>query len=575
MHKLSAPRKGRFSLGLLFVVFGALAFMAGWLVPNHYPPWVGFHNEAAMFVALILFCAGFATDPKSVRLPVATLAIFAALIAIICLQWYGRLIIYAGDALVSSVFVMGFALAWWLGARTVFVPDASERGLLLGTTLMVAAACVSTLVAVLQWLNLEGDMLFFVAERGPNRPYANLAQPNLLATLLVTGTVLAYWLYLRQRIKTWQLLTVTVWMSFGLITTESRAGLLSAFCVGVFFMLRAMPTWHAGGWRIVAMWWGLLAVLGGVWRPLNALLALQATRQTELAVDNVRLVIWKQVIAGITQAPWFGYGWRQTVIAQKIGVEKVAGDFPSDYAHSVVLDVLAWVGLPLGTLLLLVGAWWLLRTIGNLKDSTELLLFSATIPFLVHSLVEFPFAYAFFLFPMAWIFGALQARQAPVKFRIGNSVPRFSRLASIAGLLGFTLLCGQLALEYFEAEEDFRVMRFEMRKLGSKSAEYEAPRLILLTQLDDLLAMGRMIPARGMSPADIEHLRKANLSRHWGSLNMKYVIALGLNGQTEQATKELRNIKALYGAEMHRSAVDEIRTLRIEKYPELALLRIE
>lgn len=572
---LTAPRKGRFPLGLAFFVLGSLAFMVGWLLPNHYPPWVGFHNEAAIFVALILLCAGFVTDPKSVRLPVATLAIFAALMAIIGLQWAGGLIIYAGDALVSSVFVMGFAMAWWLGARTVFVPDAPERGLMLAATLMVAAACVSSLIAVLQWLNLEGDMLFFVAERGPNRPYANLAQPNLLATLLVTGTVLAYWLYLRQRIKTWQLLTIAVWLSFGLITTESRAGLLSAFCVGVFLMLRAMPAWRAGGWRIVVMWWGLLALLAGVWRPLNELLALQATRQTELAVDNVRLVIWKQVIAGITQAPWFGYGWRQTVIAQKIGVEKVAGDFPSDYAHSVVLDVLAWLGLPLGTLLLLLGAWWLLRTIRNLKDSTEFLLFSSTIPFLVHSLVEFPFAYAFFLFPMAWIFGALQARQAPLKFRIRNAAPRFSRLASIAGLLGFTLLCGQLALEYFEAEEDFRVMRFEMRKLGSKPADYEAPRLILLTQLDDLLTMGRMVPARGMSAADIEHLRKANLSRHWGSLNMKYVIALGLNGQPGQATKELRNIKALYGVEMYRSAVDEIRTLRNDKYPELALLKME
>ena len=130
-------------------------------------------------------------------------------------------------------------------------------------------------------------------------------------------------------------------------------------------------------------------------------------------------------------------------------------------------------------------------------------------------------------------------------------------------------------VEYLDAEEDFRVMRFEMRNVGSRAVDYHAPSLFLLTQLDDLLKMGRLSPARNMSKTEIERLRKANLSRHWGALNMKYIVALGINGQPAEASKQLRNIKALYGDKLYRSAVDEFRAIRDEKYPELALVKID
>ena len=151
-----------------------------------------------MFAALLLFFAGSITDSKAIRLPASTLAFFVALIALIWLQWAGGLIIYSGDALVSSLFLAGIGLAWCLGSRTAYVSGEPERVLILAATLMVVAACASSFMAVLQWLNQEEGMWFFVAERGPNRPYANLAQPNLLATLLVMGVVFSYLLHLRQ-----------------------------------------------------------------------------------------------------------------------------------------------------------------------------------------------------------------------------------------------------------------------------------------------------------------------------------------------------------------------------------------
>ncbi len=528
-----------------------------------------------MFAALMLFVAGSMTDSNSMKLPASTLAFFTALIALIWLQWGWGLITYSGDALVSSLFLAGAGFAWYLGAQTSLVSKEPIKVLIFAATLTVVAACASSFIAILQWLNQDEGMWFFVAERGLNRPYANLAQPNLLATLLVMGVVFAYLLYLCRRIRIWLLIVITVSLSFGLITTESRAGLLSAFCLGIFFLVRARPEWRLGEWRIVATWWGLLLLLASVWSPLNELLALQSTRQIDLAASNGRLEIWRQVIAGISEAPWFGYGWRQTVIAQSVGVDVFPGELPTDYAHNVALDVLAWVGLPLGISLLLFGAWWILRTIRNLKNPIDFVLFAVTIPFLVHSMVEFPFAFAYFLFPIAGIFGFLHARQMPMLFRVTEVASTAKKLVPIAGLVGFAVICGLVAREYFAAEEDFRVMRFEMRKVGARPINHQVPQLVLLTQLDDLLKMGRLRPTRSMPTIEIEHLRKASSSRHWGALSIKYVIALGLNGQTDEATRQLRNIKNLYGEDFYRAAADELRKLRDEKYPELARVRID
>ena len=258
---------------------GAILFLTAWLIPNHYPPWVGFHNEAAMFAALMLFCGVAVFGSIAVKLPRATVAIFSMLIALIWLQWASGLIFFSGDALVSSIYLLAICWAWWLGARTALVSGEFERVLNLAAALMVIAACTSSFMAILQWLNLEQDIALFVAEHGTNRPYANLAQPNLLATLLVMAQVFAYILYVHRRLKTWHLFSISCLLSVGVIATESRAGLLSAFFVGGFLILGTRPAWRIGGFRVVAIWWAMLAVLWSIWRTLTEFLALQPPRE--------------------------------------------------------------------------------------------------------------------------------------------------------------------------------------------------------------------------------------------------------------------------------------------------------
>jgi len=280
------------------------------------------------------------------------------------------------------------------------------------------------------------------------------------------------------------------------------------------------------------------------------------------------------MIAAVEQAPWLGYGWRQTAVAQKVGADFVAGATPTDYAHSVILDVLLWLGIPMGLLALLLVAWWLLRAAWRIESSTQFLLVASALPVCIHSLVEFPFAYAYFLFPVGWMLSATSALQNTSQRETWRLPQRTGRTALAGFVVAFAGMCGWVAVEYVQAEEDHRVMRFEMRKVGRTPVGYEAPHLVLLNQLGEMLQLARLEPRPDMSPKELERMRVANASFEWATLHLHYAVALGLNGQPEEASRQLSNLRALYGMSSYEQAVAYFQELQNMKYSQLASVKM-
>ena len=554
-------------------LLAAAFFLAAWLLPNHYPPWVGFHNEAGMFAALLLLGLPAAFSPPVLRTPLPLAGFFSVLLLTLALQCWAGLIPYAGDALVSGLYLGACFGAWMLGARARLQPRPgpfqAEDWM---AALFLAAALVSTWMVALQWLRPDDELMWLVAQRGSNRLYANLGQPNNLASLLVMATLGAYFLRQRGFLQRWQLALVVVFLSFATVACESRAGLLSALCVGLFVLAPPATRRPPGVWRFVALWWLLLGMYMALWRPLNAAIDMGAVRTTEAASTHERLQIWQQMLAAIERAPWFGYGWRQSAAAQTAVANQSPGAPLTDYAHSVVLDALLWLGLPLGVLLLVLCAWWLLRCIARARSADTVVLLAMTIPFFVQSMAEFPYAYAFFVIPVGWLLGYVHASQSPQDFALKAPATRWRRSLQCALVLIFALLCGDVTREYFLAEEDFRVLRFEMRNLGSRPPDYAAPQLPLLTQFGALLQLGRLRATPGMAAADLERLRVFTATRHWARVHIQYVLALALNGQLPQARQELAHFQALYGTQYLSAARADLRQLRDTRYPQLSPL---
>lgn len=569
------PRKGRFSWRTPILVLGLLTYLGAWLAPNHYPPWLTFHSESLVFSALLMSLALVSSARKWVLDRAVLLPVL--LIGVIWLQWGAGQIAYSGEAVMSSLYLGGFALAWMLGSNIADKSAAGDKIISWLACLLVVAAALSVYVAALQWLDLEAGYANLIVERPQGgRPNGNLAQSNHLATLLLMGLVMSVWLYHQHYLRRWQAWALVIWLSFGLTMAQSRAGWLSAVLLGLFLLWRGRASWRIGGLQVVLSWWSMLLAMWLAWGPVNVTLMLTGSSRglASLTQDNARVVLWRQILAGIEQSPWWGYGWGQTVAGHKAGTAYISNGLLTDYAHSLALDLTLWLGIPLAILLMATMAWWLLRAVCRINDPRQLLLMAATLPVLVHSLVEFPFAYAYFLFTVAFLFGALSARQRAKKSDAWIIDRSPGRWVGITLVVVFAGVSARVGYEYVQAEEDYRVMRFEMRSVGRIPENYEAPDLWILNQLGAILKLGRVKPRPGMSSEELESMKMLNRNYNWATLQMRYVVALALNGQLEQASVEMKSLRAHFGETSYKQARQLILEQQDKEYPQLKELRL-
>lgn len=533
---------------------GALLCLAAWLAPDHYEPWLGFHSEVPMFAALSLGCVALCAPSRPlVRLPCCGVLPVAALGAVMVVQWMTGQLIYSGHLLLGLLYLAGMLMAWWLGASVVALSVSVRRSLARGAAILLCAAIASGGIVLLQWLRIDDGLSLYVLELAPGvRPSGNLAQPNLQATLLLMGTVGLAFLWAERRLGTSLAVLLLVFLAAAQVLTESRAGLLGAGCIGILVLWRASALRWRSGRHAVLLWWGLLIAFWWLREPINEALLLQPARTPGWGVDGVRLVLWQQMLSAMAQSPWWGYGWNQTAVAQKYGAATAPGEWPIDFAHNLGLDLLIWFGVPLGLLLIGLMLWWVWRCIHRLRDPIQLLVLCCALPVLTHSLVEFPFAYSFFLFPATFAFGALHALQSPGAYRTAAAPRRSLRLGLVSGLALYVAVGSVVVVDYVAAEGGWRVLR--LSELG-QPAGHAAPDLLLLDQLGALLDFGRTQPVAAIDADTLQRMRDAAQFHSSSALHINYVLALALNDQPQEAAHQLAILRDLYGPAAHGRAM--------------------
>jgi hypothetical protein len=117
------------------------------------------------------------------------------------------------------------------------------------------------------------------------------------------------------------------------------------------------------------------------------------------------------------------------------------------------------------------------------------------------------------------------------------------------------------------------VMRFELRRVGKTPEGYSAPDLVLLTQLDELLKLGRIQPHPDMSARELERLGAGSRAFGWATLQLTYAAALGMNGKPQEASVQLRLLRDTYGPETYAQARQFFIGMQ-KAHPELASVRV-
>lgn len=555
------------------VYFYPLLLLCSWFAPLHILPWAGWHQEVMVFALVLLlgwhFLLGVGRQPR-VAIPMALIPL-AVLGFVAATQWVAGLVLFGGDVLVLGFYLMLIGICFTVGFSLASQPETAARALSGLTVVTLLGAAGSVVIALAQVFVVWEDQSWIIRIWHIRRPGGNLGQPNHLATLLLMGLASLSYLYESRKCgKTLAVLLLALLVS-GLVLTESRTGILSFFLLSVWWLVKRRALAFAVSPIVIVSTGLCLILLLWAWPQVFTLVqsggfSNGANTEPVSTSAGARFVVWPQLIEAMLQRPGFGWGLGQVSVAHNAVLHAYSHSEPFSYAHTILLDLAVGAGLPLTLVLMSTMAYWLWKRVQKVQNLTTWSCLAFSLPLGVHSMLEYPFAYGYLLAPAAFALGLLEGILAPGKsFRLA-----WKAVASVMAVTAVLMVWS--VFEYFSIEEDFRIARFEAVRIGETPADYERPQVILLTQLSALLEDARIRPVPGMNADQLELTRKAALRFPWTATQNRYALALALNGNPQEAIRQLMVIRAMHGEKHYERLKASWRELAETKYPQLTEL---
>jgi O-antigen ligase len=334
------------------------------------------------------------------------------------------------DRALTAGLLASLMCVWVMAAvgRRAAVDEALLRWLVLG---LLAAAVVSAVLGMLQYLGLARELSPWVNQPLKGDAFANLRQRNQFASLTSLGLVaLLGWVAAQSKTHSMSragwivpLVLLNV-LAAGVACSVSRTGAMEWVLVGVL-----MAAW---GWRSANqetsfgrgfVWLAIAApLLVAVWSVVMPWLALQTTgewgasmilRVTGQAQDYAlcggRRVLWSNVLALIAQHPWLGWGWGETDYAHFMtGYSSLRFCDMLDNAHDFPLHLALELGVPFAlAVMALVGVWVLRRTPWREPHPWRVMAWGMLLVLGLHSLLEYPLWYGPFQMTLGLAIGLL------------------------------------------------------------------------------------------------------------------------------------------------------------------------
>lgn len=446
---------------IIMTSFIACLLLFAWLTPNHYMPWLTSHSEFAVFSAVLCGGVYLIINQKNLQLPIPIL--FFSLLAMLPFIYLAfNQNIFFGDAFISSVYISGFSLTFFIAYNIAKDNALKINAYILLSSLLIIASLISIYMALSQWLLLPSGSVFII-DLPPNaRPFANFAQPNTFSTFLCMGLMAVILLYEKKYLNPFSSGLLAGLIIFGIALTQSRTSWIFAlaFVVWWFWKSKHFQT-RVKTWQVFTFltWYIASMVLLPI---LSSFLGVVSTSDvlTRATTGYLRIPMWHQMLLAIKDEPLWGYGWNQVSVAQLT----VYLDYPTtewiEHSHNILLDLLIWNGIPIGLLIIAFLVWWLYRLSMLATCIESFIALSMVGVVLVHAMLEFPLEYAFFLFPVGFLLGLVQAEDKNIKVM---NIPK----VSLGIFLGISIiLYFWVFIEYRAIEKDVQLVRFESLNIG-------------------------------------------------------------------------------------------------------------
>lgn len=320
---------------------------------------------------------------------------------------------------------------------------------------LLAAGLYSVLVGLLQvFLPDWTDGRFISHRTAEGLAIGNIRQPNQLSTLLLWACAAAVWWSVVRRWRLDVLAGLLAALLFAVVLTASRTGAIGVVMLALWglvdrrlprrvrLLLLASPVFYA------LAWWGMTQWAATAGHTFHGGQRMTATLHGY--GSDSRVNTWLNTWALIKTHPWTGVGFGAYNFAWTLTPFPGRATAFFDHSHNLPLQLAVEFGLPAALLVLglLAASLWAGRRALSAADD-ERALSARTALFMlavvgVHSLLEYPLWYAYFLLPTAALWGwyAGLAREAvqepsprPAPADAGAGAGTVPRLVALFGAL--------------------------------------------------------------------------------------------------------------------------------------------
>ena len=412
---------------------------------------------------------------------------------------------------------------------------------LISMTFMIAGI-LSAYIAIIQWLGLVHDSEYILNLVG-NRPYANMAQPNHLATLL-TLSLLSCLYFFEQKKNTLVLSIISFILIFSIALTQSRTTWLVSLFVLIFYWMKTKEFYFRLSKNKIFIWFLSYVLIIFSLPILNSVLSHYFNiNDTSTVVERassgyLRLQIWDQMLHAIIQKPIWGYGWNQTTAAQYAVIDRVHGYEWASSAHNIILDVIIWCGLPIG--LIITGYFFYIYLMFLIKSkSSETIVATLMISAVsIHSLLEYPLYYSYFLLPVGLLCGVVLSEISNNYIKIPLF---FNWILIVFSFFGI----GYIFTEYNKISDNMIAANtHEMNDLKTELIlPYPIPFFDMFNERAKWIAL---YPYSKVGSEELDRIRKMVQTYLTPYDLYKFAKLLAYNGHKEEAIRQLNILKIMY-----------------------------
>jgi len=508
---------------------------------------------------------------------------------LLLLQFIAGQVGHFDQVLLLSLYFLFAALLMLLGQHLRSELGLPRVALVLAACLLVGAE-LNTLAGILQHYRWHTFLDGLITGKVSAAVFGNIAQPNHYANYIALGLCSLGLLHTRFGWRAGLTALLATPMLFVLVLSGSR----SAWLYLSFILLLAW-LWQRRDRALrplfgyaAALWLGYLLMHGLVqlpWLQGGSGGSVTAAERLfgEAASGSIRLHLWREAGLIFAQYPLFGAGfgqfaWQHLQLAAELRNPAISGLYNN--AHNIVLQLAAETGLAgLAVLFVTLGLWAWQAFVRRAEFTPEHWWGYAVLAVLaIHSLLEYPLWYAYFIGIAAFLLGAIDGVSYKLELR------SIGRLAVAA-----ILVLGAISL--WQGLQSYRHLESALKaRSGAASGVAAATRARdeLLATLDYPLfsSYGQLFIAGMMEPS-ADHLeQKLTLNEHalrfipTATLSYHQVWLLAFADRLPAARELLEKVIWSYPAEYPR-AHDELTQLatrqpeRFQPLLEFATLKYE